>query len=108
MEIIPVEENSKLEMNPAGGNNPCGRKQQARDESDWGKVISVEQKSEIEMNLAGGNNPCGTKERARDASDRGKIIPVGQKSEIEMLINSNLWMNCSMGRKYRCTMSGKL
>ena len=60
------------------------------------------------MNPAGGNNPCGTKERARDASERGEIIPVEQKSQKEMLINSNLWMNCSMGRKYRCTMSGKL
>ena len=66
-EIIPVEENSKLEMNPAGGNNPCGRKQQARDESDRGKVIPVEQKSKIEMNPAGGNNPCGTEKQDRDA-----------------------------------------
>jgi len=32
-EIIPVEQKSKLEMNPAGGNNPCGAKEQARDES---------------------------------------------------------------------------
>ena len=92
----------------ASGNNPCGRKQQARDASDWGKVIPVEQKSELEMLLAGRNNPCGAKEQDRDASDRGKVIPVEQKSKIEMLINSNLWMNCSMGRKYRCTMSGKL
>ena len=59
-------------MNPASGNNPCGRKQQARDASDWGKVIPVEQKSEIEMNPAGGNNPCGTKERDRDESGRAK------------------------------------
>ena len=30
-EIIPVEQKSKLEMNPAGGNNPCGAKEQERD-----------------------------------------------------------------------------
>jgi len=72
------------------------------------EIIPVEEKSRIEMHLTGRNNPCGTKERARDASDRGKVIPVEQKSKIEMLINSNLWMNCSMERKYRCTMSGKL
>ena len=30
-EIIPVEENSKIEMHPAGGNNPCGEKVEARD-----------------------------------------------------------------------------
>ena len=59
-------------MNLAGGNNPCGRKQQARDASDWGKVISVEQKSKLEMNLAGGNNPCGRKQQARDAFGQWK------------------------------------
>ena len=32
-EIIPVEQKSKLEMNPAGGNNPCGTKEQDRDAS---------------------------------------------------------------------------
>ena len=37
MEIILGEENSKLEMNPADGNNPYGRKQQARDESGRAK-----------------------------------------------------------------------
>ena len=72
------------------------------------EIIPVEQKSQIEMHLTGQNNPCGTKEQDRDASDRGKVIPVEQKSKIEILINSDLWMNCSMGRKYRCTMSGKL
>jgi len=34
VEIIPGEENSKLEMNPADGNNPCGAKEQDRDASD--------------------------------------------------------------------------
>jgi len=31
-EIIPVAQKSKLEMNPAGGNNPCGAEKQDRDE----------------------------------------------------------------------------
>ena len=34
-EIIPVEQKIKLEMNLAGGNNPCERKKQAGDESGW-------------------------------------------------------------------------
>ena len=55
-------------MNPVGRNNPCGAKEQARDESDWGKVIPVEQKRKLEMNPASGNNPCGTKEQAGDES----------------------------------------
>ena len=54
-------------MHLASGNNPCGRKQQARDASDRGKVIPVEENSKLEMNLAGGNNPCGRKQQARDA-----------------------------------------
>ena len=49
-EIIPVEQKSKLEMNPGGRNNP------------------VAQKSQIEMNPVGRNNPCGTKEQAGDES----------------------------------------
>ena len=48
-----MEEKRKIEMHPGGGNNPCGRKEQDRDESGRGKVIPVEQKSKIEMNLAG-------------------------------------------------------
>ena len=32
-EIIPVEQKSKLGMNPAGRNNPCGTKEQDRDAS---------------------------------------------------------------------------
>ena len=32
-EIIPAEEKSKLGMNPEGRNNPCGTKEQDRDES---------------------------------------------------------------------------
>ena len=31
--VIPVEQKSKLEMNPVGRNNPCGTKEQAGDES---------------------------------------------------------------------------
>ena len=68
MEIIPAEEKSKLGMNSVGRNNPCGTEEQARDESDWGKVIPVAQKSQIEMNPVGRNNPCGTKEQAGDES----------------------------------------
>ena len=33
VEIIPVEQKSRLGMNPAGRNHPCGRKKQAGDES---------------------------------------------------------------------------
>ena len=63
-----MEQKSKLEMNPGGRNNPCGTKEEARDESGWGKVIPVGQKSKIEMNPGGRNNPCGTKEQDRDAN----------------------------------------
>ena len=31
VEIIPVEQKSKTEMNPAGRNNPCGEKEESRD-----------------------------------------------------------------------------
>jgi len=31
VEIIPVEQKSKIEMHPAGGNNPCGVKEEDRD-----------------------------------------------------------------------------
>ena len=67
-----MEQKSKLEMNPVGGNNPCGTEKQDRDASDWGKVIPAEQKSKLEMNPVGGNNPCGRKEQARDESVRWK------------------------------------
>jgi len=40
-------------MHLASGNNPCGKKQQARDASDRGKVIPVEENSKLEMNLTG-------------------------------------------------------
>ena len=50
-----MEEKRKIEMNPGGGNNPCGAKEQDRDESGQGKVIPVEQKSKIEI------HPDGTK-----------------------------------------------
>ena len=53
-EIIPVKKKSKIEMNPAVRNNPCG------------------EKSKIEMNPAGRNNPCGTKEQDGDESNRPK------------------------------------
>ena len=36
-EIIPAEQKSKLEMNPAGGNNPCGAKEQGGDASGRSK-----------------------------------------------------------------------
>ena len=67
-----MEEKSKLEMHLTGGNNPCGAKEEDRDESGWGKIIPVGQKSKIEMHPGGGNHPCGTKEQARDAFDRWK------------------------------------
>ena len=35
--VIPVEQKSKIEMNPASGNNPCGRKKRAGDEFGWPK-----------------------------------------------------------------------
>ena len=38
-------------MNPEGRNYPCGRKEQARDESVKEGIIPAEQKSKIEMNL---------------------------------------------------------
>jgi len=40
-------------MHLASGNNPCGRKQQARDASDRGKVIPVVKKSGGGMHLTG-------------------------------------------------------
>jgi len=67
-----VEQKSKIEMHLAGGNNPCGAKEEDRDASGWGKVIPVDQKSKIEMHLAGGSNPCGSKEQDRDAFGRWK------------------------------------
>ena len=67
-EIIPAEQKSKLEMNPAGRNNPCGEKEQDRDESGSAEIIPVEKKSKIEMNPAGRNNPCEEKEQDRDES----------------------------------------
>jgi len=33
-----VEKKSKIEMNPADRNNPCGEKEQDRDESGWPKL----------------------------------------------------------------------
>ena len=36
-EIIPVEQKSKIEMHPAGRNNPCGAKEPDRDASDRSK-----------------------------------------------------------------------
>ncbi|MDD7253627.1 MAG: hypothetical protein PUI44_07000 [Firmicutes bacterium] len=84
-----MEQKSKIEMNPGGGNNLCGAKEQGRDESDrrksslWSKrgrqgcirpaeIIPVEEKRKIEMHSAGGNNPCAAKEQDRDAFDRRK------------------------------------
>ena len=67
-----MEQKSKIEMHPTGGNNPCGAKEQDRDESRRGKVIPVVQKRKIEMHSAGGNNLCGAKEEDRDAFGRQK------------------------------------
>ena len=43
-----MEQKSKIEMNPDGGNNLCGAKEQGRDESGRGQVIPVVQKSKID------------------------------------------------------------
>ena len=48
-----MEQKSKLEMNLAGGNNPCGTKEQARDASGRLKIILVVKKSKIEMHPGG-------------------------------------------------------
>ena len=48
-----MEQKRKIEMNPDGGNHPCGAKEQDRDESRRGKVIPVVKKSRVEMNPAG-------------------------------------------------------
>ncbi len=49
VEIIPVEQKSKIEMHLTGRNNPCGTKELDRDVSGWGEIIPVAQKSKIEM-----------------------------------------------------------
>ena len=74
-------------MKLAGGNNPCGEKEEDRDASGRLKIIPMAQKSKMGMNPFGRNNPCGTKDQDRDAFDRGKVIPMEQKSKLEMLIN---------------------
>ena len=56
-------------MNLAGGNNPCGTKEQDRDASDRGEIIPAEQKSKIEMHPAGRNHPYGTEKQDRDADN---------------------------------------
>ena len=48
-----MEQKSKIEMHPGGRNNPCGAKEQDRDESRRGKVIPVVKKSRVGMNPAG-------------------------------------------------------
>ena len=63
-----MEQKSEIEMNLAGGNNPCGTKEQDRDASGRLKIIPVEEKRKLEMHPVGRNNPCGEKEQARDAS----------------------------------------
>ena len=60
-------------MNPAGRNNPCGAKVEARDATGRGKVIPVVKKCKLEMHPAGRNNPCGAKEQERDA-DQFKFV----------------------------------
>ena len=58
-----MEQKSKIEMHPGGRNNPCGEKEQGRDESGRGKVIPVVQKRKIEMHTAGRNHPCGAEKQ---------------------------------------------
>ena len=60
-----MEQKSKIEMNPVGGNNLCGAKEQDRDESGRGKVIPVVQKRKIEMHTAGRNHPFGAEKQDR-------------------------------------------
>ena len=67
-----MEQKSKIEMHPAGGNNPCEAKEEDRDASDRGEIIPVEQKSKLGMHPTGGNNPYVTKEQDRDESGRQK------------------------------------
>ena len=88
-------------MHPGGGNNPCGRKKQARDAFDRWKSSLWSKRGRQRCIRLGQNNPCGTKEQDRDASGRWKsslwkkrgrqrciraveIIPVEQKRKIEM------------------------
>ena len=66
-EIIPAEQKSKIEMHPAGRNNPCGTKEQDRDASDRGKIILVVKKRKAGMHSVGRNNPCGAEKPERDA-----------------------------------------
>ena len=60
-----MEQKSKIEMHPTGGNHPCGAKEQDRDESGRGKVIPVVKKSRVGMNPAGRNHPCGAERQDR-------------------------------------------
>ena len=52
-EIIPVVKKRKIEMHPAGRNNPCGAKKHDRDAFDRGEILPVEENSKIEMHLTG-------------------------------------------------------
>ena len=57
-------------MNPAGRNNPCGAKVEARDATGRGKVIPVVKKCRIGMNPSDQSNPFGTEKQDSDA-DQG-------------------------------------
>ena len=72
VEIIPVEQKSKIEMHLTGRNNPCGEKEEARDATDRVEIIPVVKKRKIGMHPAGRNNPCGEKDQARDEFGRPK------------------------------------
>lgn len=41
MEIISVEQKSKIRMKLVGRNNPCGAEEQDKDETGWKKLLSV-------------------------------------------------------------------
>ena len=55
-------------MKMAGGNNPCGEKEEDKDASGRLKIIPMAQKSKMGMNPIGRNNPCGTEKQDRDES----------------------------------------
>ena len=97
-----MEEKSRLGMNLADRNHPCGGKEQAGDESgrkksslwrkraSWGckravEIIPAEEKSRLGMNPVGRNHPCSAKEQDKDAIARGKarhdLKSPGKRSE---------------------------
>ena len=65
-----MEQKSKIEMQLAGENNPCGAEKADRDASDRGKVIPVVKKCRIGMNPSDQSNPFGTEKQDSDV-DQG-------------------------------------